>query len=135
RWRPDDPACLPVRLLTDLASEITITGQILRAEDRLVLDFLAGLSILIYVNHPDRADVVVQTSALWYEVLRNRLKLQLLNRKALVKVATPLVAQVYATRMLETFLFSSPEEATRFFASDRSAIGRAVALYDPATDL
>jgi hypothetical protein len=135
RWRPDDPDCLPVRLLTELAGTVTITGQILRADDRLVLDFLAGLSMLIYVNHPDRADVVVQTSALWYEVLRNRLKLQLLNRKALVKVATPLVAQVYATRLLETFLFSSPDQARRFFAGDRTAIGRVVALFDPASDL
>ncbi len=135
RWRPDDPGCLPVRLLTDLASTVTITGQILHKEDRLVLDFLAGLSILIYVNHPDRPDVVAQTSALWHEVLRSRLKLHLLNVKALVKVATPLVAQVYAKRLLETFLFSSPEEARRFFASDRAAIGRVVPLVDPATDI
>ncbi|MEA2825803.1 MAG: hypothetical protein QOG43_242 [Actinomycetota bacterium] len=135
RWRPDDPDCLPVRLLTELAGTVSISGQILRAEDRLVLDFLAGLSILIYVNHPDRADVVVQTSTLWYEVLKNRLKLHLLNRKALVKVATPLVAQVYATRLLETFLFSSPEEASRYFASDRTAVGRVVPLVDPAADL
>ncbi len=135
RWRPDDPGCLPVQLLTDLASTVTISGQILRKNDRLVLDFLAGLSILIYVNHPDRADVVAQTSALWHEVLRNRLKLHLLNVKALVKVATPLVAQVYAKRLLETFLFSSPDEARRFFASDRKAIGRVVPLVDPATDV
>jgi hypothetical protein len=135
QWRPDDPDCLPVRLLTDLASTVTISGQILRKNDRLVLDFLAGLSILIYVNHPDRADVVAQTSALWHEVLRNRLKLHLLNVKALVKVATPLVAQVYAKRLLETFLFSSPDEARRFFASDRTAIGRVVPLVDPAADV
>ena len=135
RWRPDDPDCLPVRLLTDLAAQVTITGQILHQTTGWSSTSSPGCRSSIYVNHPDRPDVVVQTSALWYEVLRNRLKLQLLNRKALVKVATPLVAQVYSKRLLETFLFSSPDEARRFFASDRAAIGRVVALFDPATNL
>jgi hypothetical protein len=134
-WRPDDPTCLPLRLFEDLEPRVTIRGQVLRKQDRLVLDFLAGLSITIYVNHPDRPEVVAQTGALWYKLLKNRLKLHLLNVKAFVKVATPVVAQLYSKRLLEAALFSGPQEARRFFASDRSAIRRLLPFVDPTTDV
>ncbi len=138
QWRPDDPDCLPVRLYADLAPRVKITGQLLHKADRLVLDFLAGLSITIYINHPDRPEVVAQTAALWYELLKDRLKLHLLNRKAFVKLATPLVAQLYSKRLLDAALFSGLQDADEFFAADdaeRKAIGRVVPLFDPASDL
>ncbi|HVF14174.1 MAG TPA: hypothetical protein VM942_06205, partial [Acidimicrobiales bacterium] len=134
-WRPDDPGCLPVRLLADLAPRVKITGQILHKKDRLVLDFLAGLSITIYINHPDRPDVVTQTGALWHDVLKNRLRLHLLNLGAFVKVATPLAAQVYSKRLMDAALFSGLQDADEFFAADRTAIGRVVPLVDPSTDI
>jgi len=135
QWRPDDPECLPPRLYADLAPRVNITGQLLHKEDRLVLDFLAGLSITVYVNHPDRPEVVAQTAALWYDLLKNRLKLHLLNRRVFVKLATPLVAQVYSKRLLDAALFSGFQEAGEFFAADREAISRVVPLADPAADV
>ena len=78
---PTTPTACPCGCYADLAPTVTITGQILHKKDRLVLDFLAGLSIMVYVNHPDRPEVVAQTAALWYELLKNRLKLHLLNRE------------------------------------------------------
>ena len=135
RWRPDDPDCLPVRLLADLAPRVTIGGQILHKKDRLVLDFVAGLSILIYINHPDRPEVVASTAALWHDLLKNRLHLHLLNRAAFVKVATPVAAQVYSKRVMEAALFSGLQQADEFFAGDRTAMGRLVPLVDPATDI
>ncbi len=135
QWRPDDPNCLPVRLYADLAPRVTITGQLLHQEDRLILDFLAGLSIMVYVNHPDRPEVVDQTATLFYELLKNRLKLNLLNLKAFVKIATPVVAQVYSKRLLDAALFSGFQDAKEFFAADREAIERVVPLVDPATDI
>ncbi|MEA2972166.1 MAG: hypothetical protein QOG82_624 [Actinomycetota bacterium] len=135
QWRPDDPNCLPVRLYADLVPTVTITGQILHQKDRLVLDFLAGLSIMVYVNHPDRPEVVDQTATLFYELLKNRLKLHLLNLKAFVKIATPVVAQVYSKRLLDAALFSGFQDAGEFFAADRKAIERVVPLVDPATDI
>jgi hypothetical protein len=135
RWRPDDPDCLPMRLLADLAPRVTIKGQILHKDDRLVLDFLAGLSILIYINHPDRPDVVTQTGALWHEVLKKQLKLHLLNVGAFVKVATPVVAQVYSRRVLDAALFSGLQDAAEFFAAERAPMGRIVPLVDPTVDI
>ncbi len=135
QWRPDDPDCLPLRLYADLAPRIKITGQLLHKRDRLLFDFLAGLSITVYINHPDRPEVVAQTAGLWYDLLRTRLKVHLLNRKTFVKVATPVVAQVYSKRLLDAALFSGLQDADEFFAGDREAIGRVLPLVDPESDV
>lgn len=98
RWRPDAKNAA-TSVLNDLAKRVTIRGTLLRRRDRQMLDFLSGLSILIYVNHCDEQPVIDETSALWHRVLKDRLRLHLLNRAALERFITPVVAQVYSSRI------------------------------------
>lgn len=132
RWRPKEPNPA-TSVMCDLAKRVTIRGQLVSRRDRQLLDFLSGLSILIYINHCDDPAVVEETSDLWRAVLKGRLRLHLLNRRALERLIAPLVAQVYSRRIRS--LLAELQDPARIFGADPSDTERfrAVAkLLDPA---
>jgi hypothetical protein len=98
-----------------------------------VLRFLADLSVTIYVNHPERADVLERTAALWTEILTSRLHVQQL----LFLVRAPLarsVALTFSGRILNTATMSEVQDPSRFFSqglADRQRFLRVVPLVDP----
>ena len=98
-----------------------------------VLRFLADLSITIYINHPERDDVLHHTSDLWARVLIKRLRLNQL----LFLVRLPFAHQVgraFSGRTLETALLSELQSPRRFFGQtdeERSRFLRCVPFVDP----
>lgn len=133
KWRPDaeNPTS---RLMTELASRVTFTG-VFRKDDQLLMDFLAGLSIAIYINNCDTPGVAQQVSDLWHDVLKDRLKLHRLNLVVFEKVLTPLMARVYSGRLLDVLSgLQEPAELFSVPAADRAVFKRVVAYLDPATD-
>lgn len=133
KWRPD--ADNPTwRLMEDLAAGVRFTSGF-RKDDRLLMDFLAGLSITIYINNCDNAQVAEQVSDLWHEVLKNRLHIHRLNLALFEKALTPLMALVYSRRLLD--VLSGLQDPSPFFkapAADKVVFRRVVPYLDPATD-
>jgi hypothetical protein len=133
KWRADaeNPTW---RLLEDLASGVRLTAGF-RKEDRLLMDFLAGLSITIYINNCDNPAVAEQVSRLWHDVLKDRLKVHRLNLVVFEKLLTPLMARVYSGRLLE--VLSALQDPALFFkapAAEKEWFKRVCAYLDPATD-
>lgn len=134
RWTPE-PGNLTSKLLKDLAGQISLTSM---RKTQRVLELLGDLSITLYMNHCEMPEVITQTSELWYEVLKRRLRLDVVNRPALERLLIPIVANVYSRRVLETALFTELQEPEHFFeaAADAKALFRRVIdLVDPARDV
>ena len=128
-WRRD-PAYVNA-LLVDLVNRVSLpplwrSGRVLR--------FLADLSITIYINHPERDDVVRNTSRLWRAVFTRRLRLNQL----LFLIRGPLghqAAKAFSGRTLSTALLTELQPPTRFFDQtdeQRARFLRTVPLVDPA---
>ena len=107
---------------------------------RNILEFVIELSITIYINHCEREDIVQQTTDLWYEVLKNRLHLDLLNTgmlgPAFEKLIFQAVARAFSGRI--TALFTDQVPAGRFFslpAEEKAGFKRVVPLVDPQAEL
>lgn len=134
KWRADaeNPTW---RLLTDLASRLRFTSGF-RKDDRLLMDFLAGLSIVIYINNCDDEHVAQQVSDLWHDVLKHKLKLHRLNLAAFERILTPVMALVYSGRLLD--VLTGLQDPSMFFkasADDKAVFKRTVAFLDPATNV
>ena len=100
-----------------------------------VLRFLAYLSITIYVNHPEDAEVVKRTTALWNHVLRERWRLHQLLSVFRASVFDHLKA-IVALRTLQTLNIeelADPELIFRQQPKERARFLRMVPLVDPAT--
>lgn len=107
-----------------------------------ILGFIIDLSITIYINHCEQEGVVQQTSDLWYEVLKNRLHMDLLKTgvlgPAFEKLIFQAVARGFSSRLLDTALLTELVPAERFFnlpAEDKACFKRVVPLVDPQADL
>ncbi len=117
-------------LMSDLAAMVRFpplmrSGRVLR--------FLADLSITIYINHPEREDVILQTSRLWSYVLRRRLRLDQLFFLARGPLGHQ-VAKAFSGRTLSTALLPELQSPTRFFNQtdeERARFLRIVPLVDP----
>jgi len=106
------------------------------------LEFIIDLSITIYINHCDEPGIVQRMSDLWYEVLVNRLHMDLLNTGILgpgfEKLIIEIVARAFTGRLLDTLLFTELVPAERFFnltAAEKERFRRVALLSDPSTDL
>jgi len=99
-----------------------------------VLRFLADLSITIYINHPEREDVIRQTSRMWSTVFTRRLRLNQLLFLARGALGHQ-VAKAFSGRTLNTALLPELQAPTRFFRQtdeERARFLRTVPLVDPA---
>jgi hypothetical protein len=131
RWGPE-PGNLTTSLLDDLAGEVRL-GPLGRS--RRILEFMADLSITVYINHCDQQSVIEHTSDLWHTVLKHRLHLDLLNRPFLSWLAVPVLARMFASRVLEgSFVEQNPARFFELPAQDRALFQRMIEYVDPARD-
>ena len=123
-------------LMKDLVARLSWLNPV---DARRILAFVLDLTITIYVNHCDRADVVEHTAALFHELSVDRLHLDKLTLGAtLEKVVFRVVASVFADRLLRWMLLEDEENPKAFFElppGQRAVLGQAAALLDPRSDL
>jgi hypothetical protein len=104
---------------------------------RRILSFLADLSITIYINHPERADVLQQVGDLWRSILQRRLRMPILA-PILTPLLTPIVSTAFSERIMRTALLDELQDPRRFFASsaeERSRFSRVAALCEPDDEI
>ncbi len=136
-WR-GDPA-FTYGLLRELVARI---GPSALRELRNILEFFFELSVVIYINHPERPDVRDTTVDLYYELARQRLHLDILNTGIFGKTIEDLifqaVANAFSQPILDTMLMAEVVPVEQFFAvppEERAILMRVAPLFDPATPL
>ncbi|WP_129670900.1 protein kinase [Candidatus Chloroploca sp. Khr17] len=109
---------------------------------RNIIEFFFELSVVIYINHPEREDVRDTTVELYYELARQRLHLDLLNTGMFGKTIEDLIFQAVASAfsqpILDTMLLTEVVPVEEFFAipkERRSLLVTVAPLFDPATPL
>jgi hypothetical protein len=130
-WRTDPD--FTYGLLNELVARIGLGAL---PDLRNILEFIIDLSVTIYINHCEREDIVRQTTDLWYEVLKNRLRMDLLNTGILGPAFERLVFQAVASAFSKRITEVMPDE--HFFnlpAEDKTCFKRVIPLVDPEVDL
>ena len=136
-WRADPG--FTYGLLRDLVARV---GPSALRDLRNILEFFFELSVVIYINHPERPDVRDTTVELYYELARQRLHLDILNTGVFGKTIEDLIFQAVASAftqpILDTMLLAEIVPVEQFFAipqRQRALLVRAAPLFDPATPL
>ncbi|MCS6883574.1 MAG: serine/threonine-protein kinase [Oscillochloridaceae bacterium] len=136
-WRSDPD--FTYGLLRDLVARV---GPSALRDLRNILEFFFDLSVVIYINHPERPDVRDTTVELYYELARQRLHLDILNTGVFGKTIEDLIFQAVATAfsrpILDTMLLAEIVPVERFFEvphTERAILMRVAPLFDPATPL
>ncbi|HET9873675.1 MAG TPA: hypothetical protein VFP89_13910 [Propionibacteriaceae bacterium] len=134
RWRPE-PGNFTDSLLSELAAHISALPS--RQNSRL-FEFIADVSIAIYINNCENRQVTEQTAALWRMILKGRMHLGLVNHPGMDKLIARVASRVYSRRILETALLADVSDPDLFFVTDQ--VGKSVArrnlwLLDPAATI
>ncbi|MFQ3660978.1 MAG: protein kinase [Chloroflexaceae bacterium] len=136
-WRSDPD--FTYGLLRDIVARV---GPAALRDLRNILEFFFELSVVIYINHPERPDVRDTTVELYYELARQRLHLDILNTGVFGKTIEDLIFQAVATAfsrpILDTMLLAEIVPVERFFAvprAERAILMRVAPLFDPAKPL
>ena len=136
-WRTD-PA-FTYGLLHDMVAAV---GPGTLRDLRYLLELFFELSVVIYINHPERADVRDTTVELYYELARQRLHLDILNTGVFGRTIEGLIFQAVASAfskpILDTMLMAEVVPVEQFFAlppEQRAILVRVAPLFDPATPL
>jgi len=133
RWSIDPE--FVYELLDELGSQV---GLVPIGRSARILRFLSDLSITIYINHPERQDVIDHTSDLWYRVLKERMHLDSWVSRSVSWLVFRVVAAVFSKRALDTALLSelqSPEAFFRQSEAQRQQFRRAADLVEPEASL
>jgi len=134
RWSPE-PGNFAAKLMEDLADQVRLTTP---RRTRHTLEFLADLSITVYTNHCDEPSVVERTSALWHQVLKHQLHLDVLNRPVLDKLTARGLSRMFAKRVLDGVFKSELQDPARFFnasSAEKALFRRMCPFVDPAVDV
>ena len=122
-------------VMRDLVEQLSWTSPIDAAR---ILTFVLDLTITIYVNHCDRADVVQNTSDLFHHLAVDRLHLDALPAGSLLeRMVFKVVSSVFADRLLRWMLVGGDDDTSAFFArpaAQRQVLVRAAAWLDPQAD-
>lgn len=136
-WRSDPD--FTYGLLRDLVARV---GPSALRDLRNILEFFFELSVVIYINHPERPDVRDTTVELYYELARQRLHLDILNTGVFGKTIEDLIFQAVASAfsrpILDTMLLAEIVPVERFFEvphTERAILMRVAPLFDPAKPL
>ncbi|MBX0328118.1 hypothetical protein K2Z83_10555, partial [Oscillochloris sp. ZM17-4] len=136
-WRGDPD--FTYGLLKDLVGKV---GPGALRDLRNIVEFFFELSVVIYINHCDRQDVIDRTVELYYELAKQRLHLDILNTGLFGKTIEDLIFQAVASAfsqpILDTIMLSEVMPIDQFFAlplEERALLVRAAPLFDPATPL
>jgi hypothetical protein len=104
-----------------------------------ILSFMLDLTITIYVNHCERADVIEQTAMLFRALTVDRLHLDRLTLgETFDRIVLRVVSSVFADRLLRWMLVDGEADPARFFelpGVERRALAQAAAWLDPQSDL
>jgi hypothetical protein len=123
-------------VMRDLVEQLSWTSPI---EAGRILTFVLDLTITIYVNHCDRADVVRNTSDLFHHLAVDRLHIDTLAAGGLLeRTVFKVVSSVFADRLLRWMLVGGDDDTGAFFArppAERHVLIEAAALLDPAADV
>jgi hypothetical protein len=136
-WRSDPD--FTYGLLKDLVARI---GPAALRDLRNILEFFFELSVVIYINHPERPDVRDATAEIYYELARQRLHLDILNTGMFGKTIEDLIFQAvsnaFTKPILDTMMLAEIVPVEPFFElpqEQRAILVRAAPLFDPATPL
>ncbi len=136
-WRTDPT--FTYGLLHDMVAAV---GPGTLRDLRYLLELFFELSVVIYINHPERADVRDTTVELYYELARQRLHLDILNTGVFGRTIEGLIFQAVASAfskpILDTMLMAEVVPVEQFFAlppEQRAILVRVAPLFDPATPL
>ncbi len=126
-------------LLKDLVSRV---GPGALRDLRNILEFFFDLSVVIYMNHCDRQDVIDRTVDLYYELAKQRLHLDIINTGIFGKTIEDLIFQAVASAfsqpIIDTIMLAEVMPIEQFFAlpiEERALLVRAAPLFDPAVPL
>jgi hypothetical protein len=134
RWSPAS-GNFTSELMDDLSRQVRLT-QPLRT--RRILEFLADLSITIYINNCDEPGVAQHTSDLWHLVIVSRLHLTLLSHPRIDHLLGRALGRMFGKRILAGALSSDVQDPMRFFSAsaEQKALFRGIVPYvDPTTDV
>jgi hypothetical protein len=136
-WRRDPQ--FTYGLLNDLVGRVGIAAL---RDLRNIVEFFFELSVTIYVNHPERADVRDQTIEIYYELAKHRLHLDVINTAMLGKTIEDLIfqatANAFSQPILDTMMLAEIVPVEQFFDlshSRRAVLLRVAPLFDPAAPL
>ncbi|NTW98044.1 MAG: ATP-binding protein, partial [Oscillochloris sp.] len=136
-WRGDPD--FTYGLLKDLVGKV---GPGALRDLRNIVEFFFELSVVIYINHCDRQDVIDRTVDLYYELAKQRLHLDIINTGIFGKTIEDLIFQAVASAfsqpILDTIMLAEVMPVDQFFAlstEERALLVRAAPLFDPATPL
>ena len=136
-WRADPD--FVNQLMYALIGRIELTAP---RQIRPILEFIIDLSVTIYINHCDSPGVPEHISDLYYELIKNRLHLDLLDVGILGPTFEKLVAKAIgaalAKPVMETFQYSellSQQQLAQLSAGDKARLKRVLSLVEPGTDL
>lgn len=136
-WRSDPE--FTYGLLRELVGRIGL-GALL--DMRTMVEFVIDLAVTIYINHCEQPAVIRATADLFYDLARNRLRMDLLNTALLGQTVETLVFQAvaaaFARPIMDTMLLSELMPAEAFFAlplEQRAPLKRIAAFLDPQRDL
>ena len=111
-------------------------------QTRFILEFIIDLSITIYINNCDDAELPQQISDLYYELITNRLRLDLLDigflGPAFGKLISAAVGSAMARPVMNAFQYT---ESTALYrdtyatAADKEGLKRVLHLIEPGSDL
>ncbi|EFO81507.1 serine/threonine protein kinase [Oscillochloris trichoides DG-6] len=126
-------------LLKDLVGRV---GPAALRDLRNIVEFFFELSVVIYINHCHRQDVIDRTVDLYYELAKQRLHLDIINTGIFGKTVEDLifqaVANAFSQPILDTIMLAEVMPIEQFFAlpkSERALLIEAAPLFDPATPL
>jgi hypothetical protein len=134
RWGPE-PGNFTSELLDDLSRQVRLARPL---RSRRILEFLADLSITVYINHCDDPAVTRHTSDLWHRVLVRRLHLPALSHPRLDRLLGNALSRMFGKRILEGALSSEFQDPHLFFRApaDAKALFRSmIPCVDPGTDI
>ena len=130
-----EPSSISALLLHDLAAKVRLWRP---ARSRVLLEFIAEVTIMTYVSHLEEPGIAEQISAVWREVFTRRLHLNALNRPLVEGPIAAVAARTFAQRIVEADLMADLQDPLEFFEAheaEKTRPRRIVPLVDPAEDL
>jgi hypothetical protein len=133
-WRHDPD--FTYGLLRDLMGRIRLRDLV---SIRNTLEFIVVVSVTIYINHCERAEVRDQTAALYRALAVDHLHLDRLDPGPTIeKILLRVAATHFAGPVLDWMLFADSDATARVFAlpePERARLRRIAPALDPAADL
>jgi hypothetical protein len=134
RWTPE-PGNFTRELLNDLSRQVRLTAPM---RSRQILQFVANLSITIYINHCEDPAVAQYTSDLWYQAIVRSHHLAALSRLWPDRLIGLVLSRMFGRRVLEGALSSDFQDPMRFFGAateDKALFRRVIPYVDPTVDI